>query len=283
LNHPRIVRVYELIETADDLTLVLEYVEGMDLSRAMPELDQSSRIQVLADVADALEHAATAGIVHRDIKPANVLIDMSGRAKLTDFGIARLSRSARAFRTGGSAAAGTPRYVAPEQLMDPDHESPAADAYSFAVMAYEMVVGHPPFKADTSEALIFAHMALPPIPPRDHAPLLSDDAAHALLAGLSKNPAERPRPQELVERLVADADLQATGPHRPAQRSTQAPAAPTGSNNDRALVGHNQIPWTDPSPFRPPLPRRSKTISVSPFAIGALVALAVIIIVLFVL
>ena len=205
LNHPRLVRVYELIDSADDLMLIMEYVDGMDLAQAEPSLDGTGRLQVLADVAAALDHAAANGVVHRDVKPPNVLLDRAGRAKLTDFGIARLSQSAAAFRTGASAASGTPRYVAPEQLTDPDHEAPAADAYSFAVMAYELIVGHPPFRATTAEGLMAAHMTMPPLPPQQFAAHIDDVAAQALLAGLAKNPADRPTPTQLVQLLSSTA------------------------------------------------------------------------------
>lgn len=272
LQHARIVKVYELVDSTEDLMLVMEYVDGTDLSAGLPQLDGAARLRVLSDIAQALEHAAAAGVVHRDVKPPNVLLDRAGGAKLTDFGIARISRSAAAFRTGGSAASGTARYVAPEQLTDPDHEASSADAYSFSVMAYEMVVGRSPFHAETTEAMIYAHLSAAPLPPRGFNPAVSDAAAQALLCGLSKNPAERPTPAELVARLDTDpqrwpvASNTAPGDALPVARAPVT-YAPTPSPS---------VPWTEPTAMYRPERRRT----IAPFLIGAAGALIVILVLL---
>jgi serine/threonine-protein kinase len=269
LNDPHVVRVFELIDAGADLALVMEYVEGGDLSQVLPSLAQGARLRVLIDVAGALAHVGAYGIVHRDIKPSNVLIDSAGGAKLTDFGIARMSRSASAFRTEGGGASGTPRYVAPEQLNEPDHESPAADAYSFAVMTYELIVNESPFRATSMEGLIYAHLAVPPVDPRAFGVHLDDATACALLAGLSKVPSERPSPTELIATVAADSHL-------------DPPMAP------RATAAHVPVPaWEKSRSTQPRTPSRRSVAAlaagVPPLVVGALMALVVVVLLIVVL
>jgi serine/threonine protein kinase len=147
LSSDRIVRVYDLLEDGGRVSLVLEYVDGVSLAERLdrsPALTVAERLSVLRDVAEALTCAHREGVVHRDVKPANVLLDAAGRAKLGDFGIARLTGSAAAYRTVDGTRSGTRRYAAPEQWADPLAESPAMDAFSFAVLAYELLVGPVP-------------------------------------------------------------------------------------------------------------------------------------------
>jgi hypothetical protein len=147
LRHPHVVRVHRLVELGPDVALCEEFVDGPSLAQALADPahpvhhDAAWRVGMLEDVADALGHCAQRGVVHRDLKPGNILLTDSGSAKVADFGLARLSRSAAAFRTSAGVVSGTPGYVAPEQLHDPDHEDPAADHYSFAVVALECLTG----------------------------------------------------------------------------------------------------------------------------------------------
>lgn len=133
LEHPAIVQVYSALAIDADLALVTEYVDGPNLNNARAPV--AVLLDVLDDVAAAIAHCHQRGVVHRDLKPANVLVTPEGRAKVADFGIARLSRVASAFRTESGVASGTQRFAAPEQLLNPDVENPASDSYSFAVLA----------------------------------------------------------------------------------------------------------------------------------------------------
>ena len=268
LVHPCIVRVYEITEVAGDAVLVMEYVAGGDLSTCLRErsLSAPALVRVLTDVAAALEHAAEHGIVHRDVKPANVLVTSDGHGKVADFGIARLSRAAAAFRTTQGVAVGTPRYASPEQMIDPDHESPGSDAYSFAVMAYEAYVGDLPFKGDSAAMLMAQHAVARPIAPRQVRPELDDATAELLVAGLAKNPAARPSPSQLMRALAASAVIPAMAGR--GDVLFQPSASPALGQQEPAWIGP---PTVSASPSRR---------TVSPVLAGALVALVVVVVVL---
>jgi eukaryotic-like serine/threonine-protein kinase len=144
LNHPHIVTFHDMGEEDGQLYLVLELVLGGSLDRAMP-LPLVRAVEVAAQVCDALAYAHGHGVVHRDVKPQNILLDEAGRAKVADFGIARLMRpEARGWTvTKADQAVGTPVYMAPEALSGAPPD-PRMDIYSLGVVLYEMATGHLP-------------------------------------------------------------------------------------------------------------------------------------------
>ena len=248
LRHPNIVNVIDVIAVGENLVLVMEYVDGPDLAHWLETaaLDDPAVLAILSDVADGIEYAGAQGVVHRDLKPGNVLLTAQLQARITDFGLARLSLSSATFRTERGVVSGTPRYMSPEHIIDSDHESPAMDAYSFAVVAYRMLTGGYPYAAESPEALIAAHLTLAPRDPRQLNPGLSDRAATALLGGLDKDPERRLRPRALVDQ-VGDAKP-AARPARP-----EATAEPTVILPAPAESGPD-VPWVDPVAFRPARP-----------------------------
>jgi hypothetical protein len=197
-----------------------------------------------------LRAASERGIAHRDIKPGNVFLLDNGHAKLGDFGLARIVADPSVFRTTTGEVSGTPAYFPPE-CSDADHEpDERADAYSFAVMAYEMLTGRLPFTGSDVMQILAAHMSQPPPPPTDVVPGFPAAASTALLAGLAKEPAARLLPWELVDRLAAvpqtawPAVAQAT----PTPRKV-APSAPT-------VRGVTPPGSSVPPPVEPPATRR---------------------------
>jgi serine/threonine-protein kinase len=152
LSHPNIVTVYHLGEEGDLQYLVLELVNGTSLEKTLlsgqPQ-DPKTAVSILTQAADALDYAHGEGIVHRDVKPANILVCPDGKAKITDFGIARMA-SQTVTRTRFTF--GTPVYMSPEQIMTAT-VSGKADQYSLGVIAYQMLSGRKLFAADTGPAL----------------------------------------------------------------------------------------------------------------------------------
>ncbi len=140
LRHPGIVDVHDFGEQDGRGYIVMEYVDGQPLSRLLPLPPERARAIAL-EVLDALACAHAAGLVHRDVKPANVLIDADGRARLTDFGLAR-PLTGWTLTTAGRVA-GTPQYMAPE-LLEGAAPDPRQDVYAMGAMLYEMLAGRPP-------------------------------------------------------------------------------------------------------------------------------------------
>ncbi len=146
LRHPAVLHVYEAVAVGTDLALVMEYVAGGDLARRLgdPGFGVEERLTVLDQIADGLAEAHRIGIVHRDLKPANILVGDTAdrpRAKIADFGLARLARDAAAFRTQAGSTAYTPGFAPPEQIDDPDAESVEIDWYAFAATAHVLLLG----------------------------------------------------------------------------------------------------------------------------------------------
>lgn len=201
LNHPNIVTLYDMGEREGNPYLVMEYVEGLDLSNLLKQrgrLGLEEALPLLADIAAALDYAHNMGIVHRDIKPSNVMIDRttasgSGRrerAVLMDFGIARLAAGAARLTQSGSLI-GTLDYISPEQIRGEDSLDGRADVYSLGVMAYQMLTGELPFRHGNPGALVMAHMMEPAPDPRHKYPGLSEAVATAIMRAMAKEPQGR--------------------------------------------------------------------------------------------
>jgi eukaryotic-like serine/threonine-protein kinase len=158
LNHPHVVTVIDAGEDDGAPYIVFEYVEGETLKdriRRLGRLPVSEAVAYAIEIGRALEAAHASLLVHRDVKPQNVLIDPDGRAKVTDFGIARSLEAQGLTATG--RVLGTTDYVSPEQALG--HEvTGQSDIYSLGVVLYEMLTGEVPFKADTQVAVAMKHV-----------------------------------------------------------------------------------------------------------------------------
>ena len=149
LNHPNIVKVYD-VSVSDHLQyIVMEYVDGMTLREYLNErggkLSSRETVHFISQILKALEHAHANGIVHRDIKPQNIMLLDNGQLRMMDFGIARISRADNQMLAG--KAMGSVHYISPEQAKG-DETDCTSDIYSVGVMMYEMLSGHLPFDAD---------------------------------------------------------------------------------------------------------------------------------------
>lgn len=191
MNHPNIVQIYDIGQEADLYYLVMEYLSGVslrDLIRERGRMSYTQVVDILHQLASALDYANGQGVVHRDVKPANVMITPEGKAKLTDFGIAKAASQTRLTATG--IVLGTPEYMAPEQVAQGEFTS-ATDRYALAVVAYEMLSGHVPFQADTTVTLFYRIVHEPPPPLRVWLPDLPNEVDNVLARALAKDPKAR--------------------------------------------------------------------------------------------
>ena len=193
LEHPNIVPIYAYgIDEAEGIPwMALRLVRGGSLSQLIKgqlrPLPVARSVEILGEVAEALEHAHSRGFVHRDVKPQNVLLDEGGRVYLADFGIAKMVESSGGLTATGMIT-GTPQYMAPEQAMA-RKVGPAADVYALGIVAYEMLTGHVPFTADTPVAVLMKHVQEPlPLPPAEEVP---EPIVRAILKCTAKAPEDR--------------------------------------------------------------------------------------------
>jgi serine/threonine protein kinase/alpha-tubulin suppressor-like RCC1 family protein len=168
LEHPNIVGVYSIRHLADrSVALVMQLIPGRTLKQAVTDdgpFDAAAAEQVLRDVARALAYAHRAGVVHRDVKPENIFLDAtSGRAMLSDFGVARVMDAPTELTATGTTI-GTPTYMAPEQI-DGVNLDGRSDLYSLGMVGWEMLTGERPWAGESLYSVIYRqkHDQLPPI------------------------------------------------------------------------------------------------------------------------
>jgi len=165
LDHPNVIPIYEAGEHGDQLYLAMRYVKGTDLRAELEregKLPPERTIDILAQVAGALDAAHDRGLVHRDVKPANVLLDEAGHPYLTDFGI---TKPAGGDSTDTGQMVGTLDYLAPEQIRGEEVDG-STDCYALACVLYECLTGTPPFRRRTEAETLWAHMQGDPAPLR---------------------------------------------------------------------------------------------------------------------
>jgi DNA-binding transcriptional regulator YhcF (GntR family) len=211
LTHPHIVPLYSFGQADDTLFYIMGFVEGESLEDRLKRsrrLNPPDARRILAELADALEYAHNNAVIHRDIKPDNILIDRgSGRAILTDFGIAKVSAGgATITRTG--IIVGTPLYMSPEQAAGDREIDGRTDLYSLGVIGYRMLTGRLPFEGDTIQD-VFVKQATQPPPPID---TLDGDIpielVSAVMRCLEKDPSRRwPTAAVFQRALIAEDEL----------------------------------------------------------------------------
>jgi hypothetical protein len=196
LDHPAIVRVYEVVRAEPDLFVVTEHVPGDDLRELLAAGRPAPHIaaRVLSQIAAALDHAHERGVVHGGLQPANVLLGEDGAIKVGDFGLAALLEGQAGSRTSRTDAVEGLAYLAPELARGDLAVDRRADVYSLGVIAYELLVGRVPFPVDPADpyATVRAQMQDPPPRPGALVPGFPPLLEAALLWALQKPPERRP-------------------------------------------------------------------------------------------
>ncbi|HET7564568.1 MAG TPA: serine/threonine-protein kinase [Gemmatimonadaceae bacterium] len=208
LAHAHIVPIFDVGERDGIAYLVMAHVSGGSLATLLAHEPRQSIDEVrrlVAEVADALGYAHGRGVIHRDIKPDNILLDgESGRAMVTDFGIARAIEAGTRLTVTGIAV-GTPAYMSPEQAAGEREIDGRSDIYSLGVLAYQMLTGRLPFSASNSMAMMVKHMTEKPRPIAELRPDTPKAMREAIERALAKAPEDRwPTVATLCEAITAE-------------------------------------------------------------------------------
>lgn len=234
--HPHVLPIEQLCEVEGTLFMVSPFLAGGDLASRLETgggklLPLAETLRIGSQVCRALESVHKAGISHRDVKPANILLDERGDAYLGDFGLAVHTA------LGDSGVAGTPAYIAPEQIANPPG-GVSADLYSLGCVLYELATGRPPFLGEPASEVLLQHQAGRPVPPADRNAGIPRVLSELILKLLEKHPSARPTEAGDV-RAALEGMLRITGVFR-----AHDPASPSPDRRrlaiDLPLVGREQ-------------------------------------------
>jgi len=287
LRHPNILNVYDFGEYQGTPYMIVEYVPGGSLANKLSDgmVDQAAALKYLRGIASGLDYAHEHGIVHRDVKPANVLLEKDNTPVLADFGLAKLLQGS-SLKSMTGVTTGTPAYMAPEQVAG-SKVGPAADRYSLATIAYEMLTGVIPFDGEGLLELLYAQVHREPPPPSSRNSSLPPKVDAVVMRGLAKDPAARwATCTEFVDALsaalmhgaapavartmVMAPAVASTMPLATAAPPTAAPAY-VDSEDSRATVA-----GAYPSPPPSTVKRKSRRGTIALAIAGALILLSVI-------
>ena len=204
IYHPNIIRIHD-VGSLDQLHyFAMDYVPGKTLAQLIHyqgPLPPSQVVKLSCQVLSALQAAHQAGVVHRDLKPDNIILDHTGNAVVTDFGIAKVAAMAALTRAG--VFVGTPQYVSPEQVQCRPVDA-RSDLYSWGVVMYEMATGQIPFQGPDTKSILYKHLHDTPRPPAQLQGSVPPELERVILRALAKDPAQRYQSaQEMLEDLEA--------------------------------------------------------------------------------
>jgi TonB family protein len=201
LNHPGIITVHEIASEGDVDFIVMELVPGRTLDALIPRKGMRIRdaLSVAVEIADALAAAHAAGIIHRDLKPANLMVSESGRAKVLDFGLAKLrdhegpareDEPTERVKTREGTILGTCAYMSPEQAEGRSLDS-RSDIFSFGLVLYEMLTGRKAFAGDSELSILEQVRAPRIVPPREYDPAIPPEVERVVMIALKESRDER--------------------------------------------------------------------------------------------
>jgi serine/threonine protein kinase len=210
LQHPSIVTIYEFGRDGDIVFIAMEYVDGVPLGKWVaghPGLTLADRVEIVRQVARALEHAHERGVVHRDVKPGNILVTKDGKVKVADFGIGKLISGASTDLTRTGTMIGSPAYMSPEQIRGEKIDG-RSDFFSLGVVLYELLTGARPFPGDSITTLVYQILHTEPRDPLSLRANLPREAREVFARLLAKQPERRPAHADEfiqeIDQLVAE-------------------------------------------------------------------------------
>src|ERR671917_2114282 len=218
LNHPHVVQVFDRGRWDGTPYIAMELLEGRNLKQIVREhgaLEPALAVDIVLQILKAARFAHRRGVVHRDIKPHNVIVDEEGRAKVTDFGIARAGASDM---TETGSIMGTAQYLSPEQAQGHPVDA-RSDLYATGIVLYELLTGTLPFDADSPVTIALKQVSEDPLPPRQRTPAVPPALDAVVLRALQKDPADRY--QDAVQFIAA---LRGRRPRR--ARPSRSPCRP---------------------------------------------------------
>src|SRR5919106_4990065 len=259
LSHPNIVPIYTVDEEGGIVYFVMACVDGVNLARKLHDhgrLPVSDTKRILKEVGEALAYAHARGVIHRDIKPDNILLEAdTGRAMVTDFGIARAVQEGQDARlTATGVAIGTPAFMSPEQAAGDKEIDGRSDLYSLGVVAYQMLTGELPFSAGSTASMLMKQLTERPVPVEQKRPEVPPDFAATVMTLLEKEPERRfPSASSFVLMLETSSTAPYVPPVRPTVSSVPAnvpaPAAqPMGLSQPTTRSGQTAAAHWTPSP-----------------------------------
>ena len=271
LSHPNIVGIFDRGEWNGTYYIAMEYVAGKplkDLVREQGALEPTAAIDIVLQILQAARVAHKRGVIHRDLKPHNVILDEEGRARVTDFGIARAGAS---HMTLTGSIMGTAQYLSPEQAQGYS-VSAASDLYSVGVILYELLTGVVPFEGETAVAVAFKQVSAEPRPPSELNPAIPLSLDAVVLRALAKDPAARyADADELIAALQLEREV------LPAQTAMTSVMAAEGTNGAGGAPLMAPPAAIDEPPERTPEEERDRRRKILLWSIGALIAIGVVV------
>jgi serine/threonine-protein kinase len=267
LNHNNIVQAIDVGEAGGYHYFVMEFIDGKtvyDDLAAGKTYTESEALEIVIQVARALEHAAERGFVHRDVKPKNIMLTKNNVAKLADMGLARETSDVKAAKSEAGRAYGTPYYISPEQIRGEVKIDIRADIYSLGATFYHMVTSKLPFEGSTPAAVMHKHLTEPLIPPDHLVPSLSTGLGEVIEAMMAKKRRDR---YATVTDLIADLDAVKRG-EPPLQARKRLDASLLMGLADGGETVEMQ------SPAEPDEPEQATIPLVWVFVLGAVLALS---------
>jgi len=287
ISHPGIVTVYQLGEEGENIFIVMEYVEGSSLETLLVDKkgrDTAWALDILSQIAVALDYAHKGNVVHRDIKPANILVRSDGRVKIADFGIAKMTAGSTTGLTVVGASIGSPAYMSPEQVQATQIDG-RSDQFALGTIAFLMFTGRMPFRGDTAHLLMYQIVTGDPFEPQPADLPISPEVRAVLARALAKHPRDRYQDcasflHELSAAVHGVAAPQASAPQvAPAATVILPPVSvpPTTTQPPISQPSFAQPPISQPSGAPPSAAQAPpKTNMLLPIAAGVLVLLVMI-------